>query len=300
MLRPVNHSIGLVSEMARKTSVLTSLMNVDLHCHSTVSDGLLPPAEVVGRAFRNGVQMLALTDHDEISGLTEARERAAELGLRLIDGVEISVSWDDHTIHIVGLNVDPSQQVLRDGLARIRSTRDRRAGLIAASLDNAGIPDALQGALAYAGNPALISRAHFARFLAQQGYARDMKSVFEHYLVWGKPGYVPHQWAELGEAVNWIRAGGGTAVIAHPGRYRMTPKDMRDFIASFRDLGGEGLEVVSGAHSPEQYREYGALAREFGLLASRASDFHGAKESRVDLGKLPDLPANLTPVWQNW
>lgn len=275
-------------------------MNVDLHCHSTVSDGLLPPAEVVGRAFRNGVQMLALTDHDETSGLTEARNRAEELGLRLIDGVEISVSWDDHTIHIVGLNVDPAHQALRDGLARIRSTRDSRAALIAASLDQAGIPDALEGALAYAGNPALISRAHFARFLVRHGYARDVKAVFEHYLVSGKPGYVPHQWAELGEAIGWIHAGGGTAVIAHPGRYRMIPQDKRAFITRFRDLGGEGMEVVSGAHSPEQYREYGALAREFGLLASRASDFHGAKESRVDLGKLPDLPAGLTPVWQNW
>ncbi len=275
-------------------------MNVDLHCHSTVSDGLLPPAEVVGRAFRNGVDVLALTDHDEISGLAEARNRAEELGLRFIAGVEISVSWDDKTVHIVGLNVDPDQDVLREGLARIRTSRDSRAALIAASLEKAGIPDALEGALAYAGNPELISRAHFARFLASHGYARDVKAVFEHYLVWGKPGYVPHQWASLEEALGWIHAGGGTAVIAHPGRYRFTRGEMRDFITRFRDLDGEGLEVISGAHSPEQYREYGTLAREFGLQASRASDFHGPKESRVDLGKLPDLPTDLTPVWQRW
>lgn len=275
-------------------------MNVDLHCHSTVSDGLLSPAEVVGRAYRNGVDVLALTDHDETSGLAEARLRAAELGLRFITGVEISVSWGDNTVHIVGLNVDPDQDDLCQGLARIRASRDSRAARIAASLEEAGIPGALEGAMAYAGNPQLVSRAHFARFLARHGYARDMKAVFEHYLVWGKPGHVPHQWASLEQALGWIHAGGGTAIIAHPGRYRMVRSEMRELITRFRDLGGEGMEVISGAHSPEQYREYGALAREFGLLASRASDFHGSKESRVDLGRLPDLPADLTPVWQRW
>lgn len=275
-------------------------MNADLHCHSTVSDGLLPPAEVVGRAYRNGVHMLALTDHDETAGLAEARTRAAELGLHFIDGVEISVSWDDYTLHIVGLNVDPLHKRLLDGLARIRHTRDSRAARIGEALDKAGIPDALEGALRFAGNPELISRSHFARFLVQHGYARDVKAVFEHYLVWGKPGYVPHQWAELAEAIDWIHAAGGTAVIAHPGRYRMNPKEMRELITRFRELGGEGMEVISGSHSPEQYRVYGDLAREFGLLASRASDFHGPKESRMDLGKLPDLPAGLKPVWQGW
>jgi len=246
------------------------------------------------------VHMLALTDHDETSGLAEARATAEELGLRFIDGVEISVSWDEHTVHIVGLNLNPEEETLRNGLARIRSTRDRRAGNIAASLKQAGIPGALEGALSFAGNPGLISRAHFARFLVQHAYARDVKAVFEHYLVAGKPGYVPHQWASLDEAIHWIHAGGGTAVIAHPGRYRFTRQEMRDFITRFRDLGGEGMEVVSGAHSPEQYREYATLVSEFGLLASRASDFHGPKESRVDLGKLPELPANLKPVWQHW
>lgn len=275
-------------------------MNADLHSHSTVSDGLLPPAEVVGRAYRNGVRMLALTDHDEISGLAEARARADQLGLRFIDGVEISVSWDDYTLHIVGLNVDPAHKGLQEGLERIRRTRDSRAQRIAQALDEAGIPGALEGALAFAGNPELISRAHFARFLAQHGYARDVKAVFEHYLTWGKPGYVPHQWAELDEAIRWIHAAGGTAVIAHPGRYRMNPGEMRELVTRFRELGGEAVEVISGSHSPEQYRVYADLAREFGLLASRASDFHGPKESRMDLGKLPELPAGLKPVWQGW
>ena len=275
-------------------------MNADLHCHSTVSDGLLTPKQVVARAHACGVDMLALTDHDEMAGLAEARDTAAGLGMRFIDGVEISVSWGTGSIHIVGLRINPFHAQLSDGLAWIRTTRDSRAIKMAASLAQTGIPDALEGALRYAGNPALISRAHFARFLVEQGYAREVRTVFDHYLVPGKPGFVPHQWASLNEAVDWIRSSGGMAVIAHPGSYRLPLETMRELLGAFRDMGGEGLEVLSGAHSPEQYRVFAELAREYGLRASRASDFHGPKESRMELGALPALPPGLTPVWQDW
>lgn len=275
-------------------------MNIDLHSHSRISDGLLSPATLVERAKARGVDVLALTDHDETSGLPEACERAKNIGVHLIQGVEVSVSWGDDTVHVVGLHIDPERGELKAGLSRVRKTRDSRAGRIAQALRENGIPDALQGALSYAGNPALISRAHFARFLVAQGYVRDTKAVFEHYLVPGKPGYVPHQWASLEEAVGWIRGSGGMAVMAHPGRYRLSRPQMRQLVARFRELGGEGIEVISAAHTPEQWREYGALAQEYGLLASRASDFHGPGESKADLGSLPSLPTQLTPVWDRW
>ncbi len=275
-------------------------MNADLHCHSTFSDGLLTPTQLVARAYECGVQMLALTDHDELAGLTEARCAAEGVRMRFIDGVEISVSWGEGSIHIVGLRINPLNLELSEGLERTRTSRDSRAIKMAASLAAAGIPDALEGALRYAGNPALISRAHFARFLVEQGYAREVRSVFEHYLVKGKPGFVPHQWASLAEAIGWILASGGMAVIAHPGSYRMSLPVMRELLGTFRDLGGQGLEVLSGAHSPEQYQEYAKLAREYGLHASRGADYHGPKESRMEFGALPELPPDLTPVWQDW
>ncbi len=275
-------------------------MNADLHCHSTASDGLLPPVEVVERGHWRGVDMLALTDHDETVGLVAARERAEHLGLRFINGVEISVSWKDDTVHIVGLNIDPANPALDAGLSRIRATRDGRAQRIAEALEAEGVPDALAGALKYAGNPELISRAHFARYLAALGYARDVKSVFDHYLATGKPGFVPHAWATLEEALAWITGSGGVAVLAHPGRCRFKGAEMRDFLSRFREAGGEGIEVLSGAHSPENTREFADLAKAFGLLASRASDFHGPGESRIDLGGMPELPEGLTPVWQRF
>jgi len=281
-------------------------MNIDLHCHSTFSDGLLPPAVLLERAHWRGVDVLALTDHDEIAGLIEARAAAAQWDIRFINGVEISVSWygeaiqENHTIHIIGLNIDPTHAELQDGLARIRHTRDSRAVRIGDALADAGIEGAYAGALTYAGNPALVSRAHFARYLVEQGHASDFRSVFDHFLVAGKPGYVEHQWATLEEAVGWIRDSGGMAVIAHPARYRVTKDEMRQFITRFKELGGEGVEVVSGAHSHEEYQEYALVAKEFGLLASRASDFHGPGESKMDLGALPDLPADLKPVWHAW
>jgi len=273
-------------------------LNADLHCHSTVSDGLLPPAAVVHRAHANGVELLALTDHDEVSGLAEARATAAELGLAFVDGVEISISWgDDQTVHIVGLGIDPANPALVAGLQQVRSGRDARALNMAAELDKVGIHGAYEGALRHAGNPALVSRSHFARYIVECGYARDTKEVFDHWLAKGKPGYVEHAWATLEQAVAWIVGAGGTAVIAHPARYRMTKKERRELFAAFRALGGRGIEVLSGSQGADEAREYAGIAREFGFLASRGSDFHGPGESWMDMGKLPDLPVDLTPVW---
>ena len=275
-------------------------VNFDLHCHSTASDGLLAPAELVRRAVANGVDCLALTDHDEISGLTEAREQAAELGLRFINGVEISITWGGLSIHLVGLDIDPNNEQLRLGLRAIREGRTERAKKMAQDLERVGIKGSLEGAYAYVDNPNLIGRTHFARFLAEKRYVSDVRSAFQHYLVSGKPGYVPHQWATLQQGLDYIKAGGGIAVVAHPGRYKLSRSEMRKFLGEFKDGGGAGIEVVTSSHSAEQFLEYAILAREFGLLASRGSDFHGPGESRVDLGGLPALGADLKPVWHDW
>ncbi|MFH1869674.1 MAG: 3',5'-nucleoside bisphosphate phosphatase [Pseudomonadota bacterium] len=273
-------------------------LNADLHCHSTVSDGLLPPADLVRRAHANGVELLALTDHDELGGLAEARATADEVGLRFVDGVEISISWgDDQTVHIVGLAVDPADAALSAGLQQIRSGRDARAGRMAAELDKVGIHGAYEGALRHAGNSALVSRSHFARYIVEQGRAKDVKSVFDYWLAKGKPGYVEHAWATLEEALRWIVGAGGIAVIAHPGRYRLSRAERHELFGVFKDLGGRGIEVLSGSHKDDEVREFSRIAREFGFLASRASDFHGPGESWIDLGKMPDLPEGLTPVW---
>jgi predicted metal-dependent phosphoesterase TrpH len=275
-------------------------LNVDLHCHSTASDGLLGPRKLVARAASNGVDVLSLTDHDDTSGLAEARAEAESRGVRFIDGVEVSVTWRGTTVHIVGLRIDPQSEALRGGLETIRRGRAGRAERIAEGLAAAGVPGSLAGARRFAENPDLISRAHFARYLVESGCAEDVKSVFQRFLVKDRPGYVPHEWASLDEAVTWIRASGGMAVIAHPGRYKLARGDMREFLAEFKEMGGAGIEVVTGSHSPDQYFEFARSAREFGLLASRGSDYHGKGESRADLGKLPPLPDDLKPIWHDW
>lgn len=273
-------------------------LNADLHCHSTVSDGLLGPAELARRAKANGVDLWALTDHDEIGGVAEARAEAAAIGLGFVTGAEISVSWgDDQTLHVVGLGFDADYVPLVEGLAKVRGGRDSRAQRMAAELDRVGIHGAYEGALKYAGNPALISRAHFARYIVELGHAKEVKSVFDYWLAHGKPGYVAHPWATMQEALAWIHGAGGIAVIAHPGRYRLSKQQMREMYGVFKDLGGRGIEVISGSHGEEEIRECARVAREFGFLASRASDFHGPGESWIDLGRLPNLPEDLTPVW---
>jgi len=275
-------------------------MHYDLHCHSTCSDGLLSPAGVVKRAAARGVDVLALTDHDELAGLGEARAAAREAGITLIDGSELSVSWHDDTVHIVALGIDPDNAELAGGLESIRNGRDARARRIGAALADAGIPDAFEGALTYVTSERLISRTHFARHLVDSGRARDMKDAFRHFLTPGKPGYVSHVWASLSQVVGWIHQAGGQAVIAHPGRYKVSSAQLRTLIGEFRDLGGDAIEVVSPSHTPAQYVEFAAIARAFALKASCGSDFHGPGESRMDFGDLPPLPAGVDPVWSAW
>lgn len=276
-------------------------MNADLHCHSLHSDGLLAPHELVRRAHANGVELFALTDHDELSGLAAARDAADVLGMPIVTGVEISVSWrGDHTIHVLGFDFDADDAALAAGLAGVRNGRDARARQMSADLEKVGIHGAYEGALKYVTNPALIGRSHFARYIAEAGHAKDVKSVFDHWLAKGKPGYVQHLWASLGNAVGWIRNAGGVAVIAHPGRYRVSKREMRELIAEFIAAGGEGIEVLSGSHGPEETREVARLAREFDLLASRGSDYHGPGEGWRDIGKMPPLPEGLTPVWSRF
>ena len=274
--------------------------NVDLHCHSTASDGLLPAAEVARRAFANGVELLALTDHDNLDGLAAARAVADEVGMGLVNGVEISIEWGGLQVHILGLNFAADDQVLNDGLAAIRSGRISRAQRMAAELDKVGIHGTFEGAMRHAENPTLISRAHFARHLVDAGVCKDVRSVFDSYLVPGCPGYVDHRWVTLADSVGWINGAGGIAALAHPGRYKFSKPQMRLLLDEFKELGGQAIEVISGSHSQENVAVFGRFAREYGFMASCGSDFHGPGESYVDLGKLAPLPKDLKPVWESF
>ena len=274
-----------------------STINADLHCHSVVSDGTLTPEALAERAKTNGVQLWALTDHDELGGQERAREAAKALGIDYLSGVEISVTWAGQTIHIVGLGIDAHHVGITEGLRRTRGGRGERAKLMADQLQAVGIPGGYEGALHYAGNHDLISRTHFARFLVEKGVCKDTEQVFKNYLVEGKPGFVPHMWAKLDDAVAWIKDAGGVAVIAHPGRYNYTAMQMDELFKHFKDIGGLAIEVVTGSHSPDQYLTFAKVAQQYGFLASRGSDFHDPSESHTDLGKLPQLPDHLTPVW---
>ena len=277
---------------------MTPILNADLHCHSVVSDGTLSPEELAARAKANGVELWALTDHDEIGGQHRAAVAARAQGMAYITGVEISVTFADTTVHIVGLGFDPDNAQLADGLAATRGGRGERAKDMAEQLAQVGIKGAYEGALKFVGNPALISRTHFARFLVETGVCKETSEVFRKYLTEGKPGYVPHRWAALGDAVRWITQAGGMAVIAHPARYKFSANEEFALFSEFKAHGGRGVEVVTGSHSPAEYVTYAAMAKEFDLAASRGSDFHSPDESHTDLGTLPPLPGALTPVWE--
>ena len=273
------------------------ILNADLHCHSVVSDGTLTPEALAQRAAANGVELWALTDHDEIGGQARAAEAARTRGMRYLTGTEISVSFIGKTVHIVGLGFDPHDERIKSGLRRTRGGREQRAHDMADQLAKVGIRGAFEGAMKYAGNHDLISRTHFARFLVETGVCRDTNEVFRKYLTDGKPGFVEHRWATLKEAVTWITEAGGVAVIAHPARYRFTANEEFALFTEFKAHGGQAVEVVTGSHSAAEYVTYADTAREFGLAASRGSDFHSPDESHTDLGTLPLLPGGLTPVW---
>lgn len=274
--------------------------NADLHCHSNMSDGVLEPAALVARAIDNGVELFSLTDHDEVSGQQRAADAARERGLDYVGGVEVSVSWGGETVHVVGLRIDWNDQALCAGLARTRSGRDSRAREMAVQLERAGVPDAWAGAMRHVGNPALISRTHFARHIVECGICDDVSEVFRKYLVEGKPGYVEHRWARLTEAVEWIRGAGGVAVLAHPGRYRFNETALWALVDEFRLAGGQAIEVVCGSHTRDQFRRFARVALEAGLAASRGADFHAPGERHTELGRLPLLPDSVVPVWKDW
>ena len=272
-------------------------LNADLHCHSTVSDGTLPPRQLAERAKANGVALWALTDHDELAGQPEAAAAARELQLDYLAGVEISVSFADQTVHVVGLGIDPDNTALRAGLAHTRGSRGRRAKAIGDALAAIGIDGAYDGAEALAENPDMVTRTHFARWLVFTGVCRDLHDVFRNYLTRGKPGHVPEQWASLQDAVAWIVGAGGVAVIAHPARYKYSANEEWALFQQFKAHGGRGVEVLTASHSSADVAKYADTARELDLLASRGSDFHAPGESRIELGALPALPKGLTPVW---
>jgi len=272
--------------------------NADLHCHSYLSDGTLAPEALAARAKANGVELWALTDHDEIGGQARARAAASAAGLPYLTGTEISVSFAGVTVHIVGLGFDADDATLVQGLAATRGGREARAREMAAELAKVGIRGAYEGALKYVGNPEVISRTHFARHLVESGVCNDTNEVFRRFLVEGKPGFVPHRWASLRNAVEWISNAGGLAVVAHPARYKFTPTEEYALFSEFKAHGGRGVEVVTGSHSAAEAVRYAGTAREFDLLASRGSDFHSPDESRIDLGGLPPLPEGLASVWE--
>lgn len=275
-------------------------LKIDLHCHSTVSDGVLSPDQLVARAHEHGVQVLALTDHDETGGLALAGRCAEQVGMQFVPGVEISVTWAGRTVHIVGLQFSEDDVALNDGLKSVRAGRLERAHEMANRLEALGFTGAFEGAMGFVSNPELISRTHFARFLVRAGHCRNMQEVFDRYLGDDGPANVPTRWATLEQAVGWIRGAGGIAVIAHPGRYEYTSQQFDQLFSEFRDLGGEAIEVVTGSHHPDEYAIYAQVARRYGFLASAGSDFHSPDDGRMELGDLPPLPAGLTPVWHDW
>lgn len=272
---------------------------IDLHTHSTASDGTLAPAELVRRAAAAGVDVLALTDHDSVAGVAEARAAAEPAGLRLVPGVEVSVTWEASTVHIVGLGVDVRNAALGAGLAGLQRFRAWRAEEMGRRLAKVGIAGAYERARSLS-NGHLISRTHFARFLVETGRCRNLQAVFRNYLVPGRPGFVSGEWADLADAVAWIRGAGGQAVIAHPARYKMTRSKLRRLVGAFKETGGDAIEVISGSHDRSDYPVIARLARDFGLLASAGSDYHGPENAWISLGRVPRLPPDCRPVWHDW
>lgn len=274
-------------------------LRIDLHTHTVCSDGTLSPTELVERAHAAAVRVLALTDHDATDGLAEATRAASARGLTLIPGIEVSVTWQRQTVHIVGLGIDAANESMQHGLARLREFRGWRAQEIDRRLRKKNIRGAFEHVRANV-KGAILSRTHFARFLVSQGYVNDMGQAFKQYLARGKAAHVPGQWATLEEAVSWINGAGGTAVIAHPARYKLTSGKLRRLLNEFKECGGRAIEVVSGSHAPQENAQFARIAGEHGLLGSLGSDYHGPENPWVDLGRLPALPDGCTPVWHEW
>lgn len=268
----------------------------DLHCHSTASDGALSPTELVHRAHNKGVTHLALTDHDTTGGLAEAQQAASALGLRLILGIELSCQWQGKCLHVVGLGIDPAHPPLADATHKLKDTRLLRAEKMAEKLEKRGITGALEAVIKAAGD-GMITRTHFADFLLSHGHVKNQQDAFDRYLAKGKPAYVATPWADLEETLTWILGSGGVAVLAHPLRYDLTASWMRRLLEAFKQMGGQGMEVVTGRFNPDEIHRLSNYARRFGLLGSVGSDFHSPDNTYVELGKLAPLPAGVLPVW---
>lgn len=271
----------------------------DLHSHSTASDGTLTPTALIERALRQGVDVLALTDHDVLDGLEEAEAAARASRLRLIPGVEISVNWGSRVIHIVALDIDPSHPLLCRGLEDLRGQRLQRAERIGQRLARLGIEGAWAGARELAGGQ-IVTRSHFAQYLVNAGVVSDFQAAFRRYLRQGRPAYVACEWTSLEQAVQWIVAAGGQAVIAHPARYGLSGLKLRMLLDDFKTAGGAALEVVSSSHNPAETRKMAELARRHGLLASVGSDFHSPEQGWAELGRVAALPPICIPIWHDW
>ena len=271
----------------------------DLHTHSTASDGSLSPEELVNQAYAAGINTLALTDHDTVDGLANALSASQTLDITFINGIELSTKWLSYTVHIVGLNINPDSEMLSQHIEHLKQLREQRAIRIGEHLNKINIPDAYQNAKKLAGD-GTVTRHHFAKYLVESGFAKDQKDVFKRYLVRSKPGYVSVDWPTLGETIDCIHQSGGVAVIAHPLRYKMTATKLRQLIADFKSLTGDGIEVVSGRQNQNELTRSISLCKQFELLASSGSDFHNQNTPWAQLGELHPLPETLAPIWQHW
>ena len=272
-------------------------MKVDLHNHSYYSDGVFSPSEVVRFADEAGCDLFALTDHDTTDGLVEARQMADKLSVDLVSGVEISAFWRNMTIHIIGLDIDINNDILQAGLVHNQQLRKERAEKIALGLWRAGIKDALEKTQALSKTD-MLTRTHFAQMLIGEGYCKDMKSVFRRYLTGKKPGGVRVEWKNIDEVVGWIHAAGGQAVLAHPFRYRMTNTKIKNMIIDFKEVMGDGIEVVNATSTDEEISLSNQWAKEYKLLSSCGSDYHGWKNQRIQIGCLRELPDLDNAIWR--
>jgi predicted metal-dependent phosphoesterase TrpH len=268
----------------------------DLHCHSTASDGSLTPTELIQRARDNGVTCLSLTDHDTTAGLIEAQTTADRVGIQFIPGIELSVNWQNKTLHIIGLNINPDFPELCQGIANLQATRKKRAEKISQKLAKKNIDGALEAVKLSAGE-GMITRLHFANFLVSSHHVETQQKAFDKYLGKGKSAFVQTQWPEIETAVSWIIESGGLPVLAHPLRYRLTASWMKRLLVFFKDLGGEAIEVVTGRSNADDIHLSGKYAKNFGLLGSVGSDFHTPDNVWVELGRLAELPSDIKPVW---
>lgn len=272
-------------------------LKYDLHCHSSFSDGALTPSEVILRAKEQGVTTLALTDHDTVAGLAEAQQAAEQQALDFIPGIELSCLWSNKTFHVLGLNIDPSNAEILTGTQQLQEIRLERAKKIADKLAKNKIPGAF-AAVQVAAGVGMITRPHFANFLLENNHVSSIQNAFDRYLGQGKSAFVNTQWVEMENAIHWINSAGGVAVVAHPMRYKLTASWMRRFLSAFKEMGGQGIEVITARSNPDEIRRTIHFAQQFELYGSVGSDFHTPKNQWVELGRLASLPINIKPVWE--